>query len=69
MSTYDLCQHILNTANFSQIELERFRDFGRCVECDFHGRNLWLCLAKDCGKVLCGESQADHSNHHFMVMF
>lgn len=67
MSGYDICQHVLNTAHYGQAELERYRDLGRCSDCDFHGRNLWLCLAKDCGRILCGDSQADHSTLHFMV--
>lgn len=67
MSAYDICQHVLNTAQHTQAELDKWRDFGRCVECDFHGRNLWLCLAKDCNRILCGDSQADHSTLHFMV--
>lgn len=68
MPAYDVCQHIFNTAVYRQVELERLKDLGRCGDCSFHGRNLWLCLGKDCGKVLCGDSQLDHSTLHFKVL-
>ncbi|KAK6622241.1 hypothetical protein RUM44_002048 [Polyplax serrata] len=67
MSGFDVCQHVLNTPYYSDVDLERLRDLGRCGNCDFHGRNLWLCLGKDCGRVLCGDSQLDHSTLHFLT--
>ncbi|EEB18168.1 ubiquitin carboxyl-terminal hydrolase, putative [Pediculus humanus corporis] len=65
MSEYEACQHALTSASYSQVELARLKGLGRCGYCNFHGRNLWLCLEKDCGRVLCGDAESDHSTFHF----
>ena len=68
MSEYEACQHALTSASYSQVELARLKGLGRCGYCNFHGRNLWLCLEKDCGRVLCGDAESDHSTFHFKVI-
>lgn len=64
----DVCQHVFSIVQYSTQEIEELRDVSRCADCNCNGRNLWLCLAKDCKRVMCGDSKSGHSTHHYTIM-